>query len=373
MNTKLILVRGLKSSLFRVFVLTGPTPKDIYTQIKALSDKQYALQAYWQLGVHICDDGSERNITQAISNLEKLLESKIYPFDSHCLQDNLIWMTNENMLSSEIRDSKVLEKLRKNKKRFIASVMTPLEVGESPAYVKAKEQNLLLTSATTPPNTPYIGSAYGKNVSYIDFTLPESKVWLNEFWSVDIINDIAADGYLFQGTWLPDDSLFVPIKNELPYVSDLMNDTMLSLPPWNVKSRGEPLLLKQNQISEAQVNQMASSDAIKEKQMILTATPSINVFGISYRQNVSSTWYDFGNHVKYLVGLSVGGYNLYGFPVCGDFTKEVVGNDEDISEELCIRWYQFASVMPIFRLNSNRYVDSFSLYGQRELINIIRR
>lgn len=369
-------MRGFKSSLFRVYVLTGPTPKDIYTQIRALSDKHYTLKDYWHLGVHLCDDKSDGNLTQAISNLEKLLESKNYPFDSHCLQENLIWLTNKETLSNDART--VLDKLRAKpyNKRFIASVMTPLEVSESSAYVKAKEQNLLLTQAstTTQPDTPipYIGTANGKNVSYIDFTWPESRTWLNEFWSGDVINNISADGYLFQGTWLPDDSTFVPIRYELPYVPDAMNDTMRYLPPWNVKSRAEFLLLKQNQIAEAQVNQMASNDAIKEKQMILTTTPSISVFGISYKQNVSSTWNDFGKHVESLTGLSVGGFNLYGFPVCGDFISKG-GNNEVVSEELCIRWYQFASVMPIFRLSSSRFVDNFSLYGQRTLINIIRR
>lgn len=370
MNTKLILIRGLKSSLFRVFVLTGPTPKDIYTQIRSLSDKQYALKDYWQLGVHLCDDNTESNLMQAISNLDELLDSKVYPFDSHCLQENLIWLTNKEIVSSDTKS--ILEKLRTNKKRFIASIMTPLEVGESTAYVKAKEQKILLI-ATTPEATPYIGTAYNKNVSYIDFTLPEAQTWLNEFWSEDIINNIGADGFLFQGTWLPDEASFVPIKNELPYVSDLMNDTMRYLPPWNVKSRTDRFILKQNHAPEAQVNAMALNGAIKEKQMLLTATPSINVFGISYRQNVTSSWLDFGNHVKSLVGLSVGGYNLYGFPVCGDYNRRMGDKYDDVNEELCIRWYQFASVMPIFRLSTSRYVDKFSAYGQTTLAEIIRR
>lgn len=372
MDMKLILVRGFTSSLFRVFVLTGPTPKQIYTQIRSLSGKQYALNDYWQLGVHLCSE--ESNLTLAINDLNKLLDDKLYPFDSHCLQENLIWLTNKDIISSDTKT--VIEKLRTNNKRFIASVVTPLEVGESSAYTKAKEQKILLTLPSTPSTnetTPYIGTAYNRNVSYIDFTLPEAQTWLNEFWSVDVINEIGADGYLFQGTWLPNTRPFVPIKHELPYVPDLMNDTMRYLPPWNVMTRGERFLLKQNKAPEAQVNAMVlNGAATKEKQMILTTTPSINVFGISYRQNVSSSWLDFGKHVRHLVGLSVGGYNLYGFPVCGDYGG--VGKEKDeVNEELCIRWYQFASVMPIFRLSTSRYVDKFSQYGQMTLMDIIRR
>lgn len=369
MDTKLIMVRGHQSSHFHVFVLVGSTPKDIYIQIKELTRNKYALKEYWQLGIHLCDNGSQRNLTQAISNLEKLLEDKNYPFDSHCIQDNLIWLTDNEMVLSDIKN--VAKSLKDNEKRFIASIMTPLEVGDSDAYIKANEMNLLLTLPSS-SSSPYIGNAYGKNVSYIDFTLPESKIWLNEFWNVDVITNISADGFLFQGTWLPDDSSFEPIDNSLPYISDLINDTMRYLPPWNVMSREMLLMLKQNLVPEEQVNAMVANIPTNKTHLLLTSTPSINVLSASYRQNVSSTWKAFADNIKYLTGLAIGGYNLYGFPVCGDYFPESINNN-DVSEELCIRWYQFASVMPIFRLNSDRYVDNFSLYAQRTLSNIIRR
>lgn len=64
------------------------------------------------------------------------------------------------------------------------------------------------------------------------------------------------------------------------------------------------------------------------------------------------------------------GLYFMGASVCGD---DIIDNDKTISEELCIRWYQFASLTPLFRVQSDRLPSSFSQYGMRLMNAIIRR
>ncbi|XP_063708742.1 uncharacterized protein LOC134837304 [Culicoides brevitarsis] len=360
MDTKLVLIRGFTSTFFHVFILVGPTPAEIYQQIRSLNTNPYDLTSYWQLGVHLCDDIA-KNFTETTQNLRELLKSDTFPFDSHCLMENLIWLSNAEIFPNDMK--RVRDELRSKNKRFVASVVTPLEIGESRAYRAAHEANLLLKWSN---DDSYFGEAFSRNVSYVDFAAPGIDKWLASYWNPD---EIDADGYFFQGTWLPDDRKFVAVKHELPYVPDLMNDTMRNLPPWNVtKPDGTRFLLQQNEAPTRQVNRMQEKINKNKEIFLLTSTPSINVHAMSYRQHVAGTWRDFRNQVKYLAALCVGGYNLYGFPVCGSYVE-----GDTVNEELCIRWYQFATVMPIFRMSTTRFVDKFSSFAQRTLLGIIQR
>jgi alpha-glucosidase (family GH31 glycosyl hydrolase) len=61
------------------------------------------------------------------------------------------------------------------------------------------------------------------------------------------------------------------------------------------------------------------------------------------------------------------GLKVIGTTVCGDATNET------IVEEICLRWYQFASFLPIMRVLSDRTADKFSVFAARAIGNVMKR
>lgn len=83
-------------------------------------------------------------------------------------------------------------------------------------------------------------------------------------------------------------------------------------------------------------------------------------------QNVSGTWISLRNEVNRAIGLSVAGLSFIGTPVCGNAR-------DNVTEELCIRWYQFGSLLPLFKVSEDRMPHRFSMFAQRIMLSTIRK
>lgn len=112
-------------------------------------------------------------------------------------------------------------------------------------------------------------------------------------------------------------------------------------------------------------NQIDSSDLF-----LLTSSFSINTPSAVLMQNFPGTWTEFRLQVRLLLGGTLAGINFIGSSVCGD-TDIVTG--KNVNEELCIRWYQFSSLTPLFRVRTDRTPERFSTHGKRIMIQSIYR
>lgn len=326
-------IRGIRSSLFKIYVLVGPTPYDLFKQMKAITNIDYNPKQYWNMGVHVCKH-DVKSLKDSIHELETLLEEENLlqlPFDSHCLQDNLLWLTHNDTALEEAEE--VLNLLR-SKKKFICSIAVPLEIGTSKAYEEAKSRNLFIITSNT--NEIYNGLYQETNVSYIDFSQNNASPWLSEHW-VTKISKFISDGYIFQGTWFPDDKNndgIPEVNKHLCYVSDLLNDTIKHLPAFDVLTPEEKtlLLFKQNILSEIAIKSMTSY--LDNSIFYITTMPSFYIPSESVIQGVSASWQDFRKSSFRTLILSIGGLST-GVPVCGDLKISYTTREE----QLCIRWY----------------------------------
>lgn len=65
------------------------------------------------------------------------------------------------------------------------------------------------------------------------------------------------------------------------------------------------------------------------------------------------------------VFYSITGMSFYGSEVCGS-------PNYSISEDLCIRWYQFAIFTPLFYVNASKIPTKFTKYAERLMLHAIR-
>lgn len=67
------------------------------------------------------------DIDDAVEELNGLIQTNVIPFDSHCFLDEFLWLTNNSVLQNiDLLDS--IQSLRDSKKRFLASVMSPVNI-----------------------------------------------------------------------------------------------------------------------------------------------------------------------------------------------------------------------------------------------------
>lgn len=393
MATKLVLIRSLQSAMVKIYILIGPTTLDVYHQMQELplsseivtENKLTANSGvsptfkYWHLGVHICNE-HENNLTLAVADVGEVIRQKL-PFDSHCIKDALFWLgdvhselNNNNNLPPEVLPS--IEELHNNDKKFVASVV-PFPVIGTKGYQLAEEMNLLLHRN----ERTYVGQAFTKNISYIDYTMPEVSgknqvMELLEF-AIRVIENVPTDGIFVQGVWMMDQTMEAKIPNEpteiLPYIPDAMDIVMHKLPPWDIKSaqtgdisNNDLFLLKHNTFAAYLIERFCATSAANDK-FCLSSSPLQTSNYPSLVAKTTSTWLNFAKQIHSVVTASLAGFKWVSFPVCGsdEFAPK--------HEELCIRWYQFSSLLPLFKVTASRFVHHFTKHGQKLLIDSIER
>lgn len=367
MDTKLITVRGFAHDMFKVMILTGPTPAAIYKQIRGIVDASDSVNPqYWHLGIHVCNIMRDMNLLNAINEMSDLLDLSL-PFDSHCIMDGIFWLSDEfTELSDELKNA--IEKLRQSHgRKFIASVIALVEVGDSSAYKLAQEMNILMKSFET--REIYNGFAYGKNVSYIDFVIQKEAVknWLENVW-VPKINVISADGYVYVGTWLPDERIRNSTNdgfNEIPYIPKDMKVAMEGIATTDLRSANldKMVLMYQNSLTTETYKALQQNHRNNDEWVIATGVLA-QASSLQYSSN--TTWVAFQRTITRHVSFEMAGINHYGSNVCGSNKAEVH------QEELCIRWYQFASLTPHFRVTSQNFVNKFSIFAQNLMLRAIQ-
>lgn len=325
---------------------------------------------YWHLGVHVCNE-HETNLTLAVADVQKVLDDHNVPFDSHCIQDGLFWLGESDGVELPTEVVSTIEALHTNGKKFVATVV-PNPIEDSEGYRMAEEMKLLLLRN----DRTYVGQAFTRNIAYIDYTADggENSVtkWL-EF-VLRTLESVSPDGIFVQGAWMIDETVATKIPEQeddetFPYVPEFMDTAMHKLPPWNISSAQQPddlFLLKHNTYASYLMNHLCASSVATAK-FCLSSSPLHTFNYPSFLAKTSSSWFNFAKQIHQAVTSSIAGLKWFGFPVCGSDEFQAR------QEELCIRWYQFSSLMPVFKVTAARFVHHFSKHGQKLLIDAIER
>lgn len=132
--SSLILIRSMSSVNFEMNVYLGPKPSDIINQIQGDTFKQHP--PYWALGVHICRNTADKDLLSTTAEIELLLENNSIPFDSHCIQENLLALGNIT-LDGELMNS--IDLLKNASKKIIYSVISQVRYINSNNYKKSED------------------------------------------------------------------------------------------------------------------------------------------------------------------------------------------------------------------------------------------
>ena len=143
-GSRLIIVRAQLGDSFDLQFLPGPTPSLLYGQAKAILQNQYT-PPYWAYGVHVCDQSVKRNLTIVRRNLELLLNDTIM-FDSHCLHNDMFWLSDTMVLDKDTES--MLQLLRDAGKKFVPSLVLTVAYGGNPTFIDAREKAILLRHPT---------------------------------------------------------------------------------------------------------------------------------------------------------------------------------------------------------------------------------
>lgn len=89
---------------------------------------------------------------------------------------------------------------------------------------------------------------------------------------------------------------------------------------------------------------------------------------VTFSQNGEATWVDLRRAFTQMLSDSLSGLRISGSAVCGGSQSNL-----NVDEELCLRWYQMASMSPFFKVYSTITPDKFSLKTAKFMITALRR
>lgn len=361
LESDLLMLRTFYTDNLKIDILTGPTPLELLKQLQGIND--FYIPPFWAHGIHICREDPTQDIVAAIEDINDILSGPTI-FDSHCLLEDLFWLSNStDPISEEI--TKVITDLKVGGKKFVASINS-LVLSNTPVYLMAETYNLLMKTATK--DETYLGKYNSSDVAYINWADSSQSldILFNSIWPTSI--QLPADGFILQNNWMRDITEGISkISPDLPYLPENINESMDITTPWNITlpDTGSEILQIHNQMGPLQTSR--TSKSLLETEFLASSSYEIGTQSGGYIRNISSTWSGFRSMVNRTISSAVSGINFFGAPVCGDI--EVTS----LNEELCIRWYQFSSMTPFFRVITDRIPIRFSNYAQNIMNSIIRR
>lgn len=157
-----------------------------------------------------------------------------------------------------------------------------------------------------------------------------------------------------------------PSRNQLTYLPEGLNSSISDLIRWDTKLSDsmEMVIRSQNRMGPEMVRRVKLE--VGEECLLITGTYDLKTKAAIVAQNVSGTWISLRTEVNRAIGLSMAGINFIGTPICGNA-------GDNVTEELCIRWYQFGSLLPLFKISADRMPNRFSKFAERIMLSTIRK
>lgn len=363
----------------------GPTYDDIYRQLSKHM-AYYTAKESWTLGIHICHSSSalsttSLNITEAQIGLDHLLSDenvKSIPFDSHCLASGVTSnVISQRQNAIELFGVEFIERLKARGKKVIFHVsfsaveVATTESGENhnEFYQRAIDGKLFLRDHD---GANFVGIGENmKKVSYLDYITKSQEIadLLTARWK-ELSNFLNfTSGIFIEKSYpldeTPDKSLtyldefkFKP-KNFLRYV--------MNLAPLNLRSSSndEMLIHQLNNFARWQTQIFQDINSGDDMKFCITDSYREDSKCAILIKEPNPGWITFKSVVYKSVWHSLMGISFYGSEVCGS-------SDENIQEDLCVRWYQFAIFCPLFYVRADKTPLKFSKYSERIMSRAIQ-
>uniref|UniRef100_A0A671DK19 Glucosidase alpha, neutral C n=1 Tax=Rhinolophus ferrumequinum TaxID=59479 RepID=A0A671DK19_RHIFE len=283
-----------ESGIIDVYLLTGPTPSDVFKQYSSLTGTQ-AMPPLFSLGYHQCRWNYEN---------EQDVKAVDAGFDKHDIPYDVMWLDIEHTEGKRyftwdkkrFPNPERMQELLRNKKRKLVVISDPhIKIDpDYSVYAKAKEQDFFVRNHE---GGDFEGVCWPGLSCYLDFTNPKVREWYSSLFTFSA----------YQGS------------TDILYIWNDMNEPSVF--------RGPELTMQKNAIHHGNWEHRELHNIYGFYQQMATAEGLIQRSKGKERPFVLTRSF-FAGSQKY---ADVGGF---------------IGNPE---AELLVRWYQAGAYQPFFR------------------------
>ncbi|CAG9840096.1 unnamed protein product [Diabrotica balteata] len=324
----------VERAAFDLFILLGPTPKEIVRQFTGLTGKAH-LPQIWALGYHQCRFSyrSQDDVKDVVARMD---ENDI-PFDAIWLDgdhtDGYKWF---HWNHTTFPDPVELQQNISATGRVCVSISDP--------HIKVDDDYDVYAGAKGKYFTKW---ANGNE--YVDYSWPGASSW------IDYLNPEAADYY---STWFSFEKFngstptLAGIWNDMNEPS-VFNDSSEMTMPWEVQHYGGVEhgdihnIYGLLHVSQIYHKGLMDRDKNEKRPFVLTRSnfAGSQRYAAMWTGDNNSTWEHFANSISECMNA-----NVLGMVFCG---ADIGGFIGDPSDELLQRWYQGAVWTPFFRGHSD--------------------
>ncbi|XP_054954296.2 neutral alpha-glucosidase C isoform X11 [Pan paniscus] len=317
-----------ESGIIDVFLLTGPTPSDVFKQYSHLTGTQ-AMPPLFSLGYHQCRWNYED---------EQDVKAVDAGFDEHDIPYDAMWLDIEHTEGkryftwdkNRFPKPKRMQELLRSKKRKLVVISDPhIKIDpDYSVYVKAKDQGFFVKNQE---GEDFEGVCWPGLSSYLDFTNPKVREWYSSLFAFPV----------YQGS------------TDILFLWNDMNEPSVF--------RGPEQTMQKNAIHHGNwehrelhniygfYHQMATAEGLikrskgKERPFVLTRSffAGSQKYGAVWTGDNTAEWSNLKISIPMLLTLSITGISFCGADIGG-----FIGNPET---ELLVRWYQAGAYQPFFR------------------------
>ncbi|XP_016783505.2 neutral alpha-glucosidase C isoform X5 [Pan troglodytes] len=317
-----------ESGIIDVFLLTGPTPSDVFKQYSHLTGTQ-AMPPLFSLGYHQCRWNYED---------EQDVKAVDAGFDEHDIPYDAMWLDIEHTEGkryftwdkNRFPKPKRMQELLRSKKRKLVVISDPhIKIDpDYSVYVKAKDQGFFVKNQE---GEDFEGVCWPGLSSYLDFTNPKVREWYSSLFAFPV----------YQGS------------TDILFLWNDMNEPSVF--------RGPEQTMQKNAIHHGNwehrelhniygfYHQMATAEGLikrskgKERPFVLTRSffAGSQKYGAVWTGDNTAEWSNLKISIPMLLTLSITGICFCGADIGG-----FIGNPET---ELLVRWYQAGAYQPFFR------------------------
>ncbi|KAM4829657.1 neutral alpha-glucosidase C isoform 5-T6 [Thomomys bottae] len=317
-----------ESGIIDVFLLTGPTPSDVFKQYSYLTGTQ-CMPPLFSLGYHQCrwnyDDEQDVKAVDA-------------GFDEHDIPYDVMWLDIEHTEGKRyftwdkkrFPNPKRMQELLRNKKRKLVVISDPhVKVDpEYSVYAKAKEQGFFVRN---PEGGNFEGICWPGLSSYLDFTNPKVREWYSGLFAFSAYQE--STDILFVWNDMNEPSVF-----KGPELT--MQKNAIHHGGWEHRELHNIYGLYQQMSTAEGLTQRSKG---KERPFVLSRSffAGSQKYGAVWTGDNTAEWSYLKISLPMLLTLSITGISFCGADVGG-----FIGNPE---AELLVRWYQAGAYQPFFR------------------------
>ncbi|XP_049637465.1 neutral alpha-glucosidase C [Suncus etruscus] len=335
-----------ESGIIDVFLLTGPTPSDVFMQYSYLTGTQ-AMPPLFSLGYHQCRWNYEDE--QDVNKVDA-------GFDEHDIPYDVMWLDIEHTKGKRyftwdqkrFPNPNRMQELLRSKNRKLVVISDPhIKIDPNySVYAKAKEQGFFVRNHD---EGDFEGICWPGLSSYLDFTNPKVREWYSGLFAFSF----------YQGS------------TDILYIWNDMNEPSVF--------RGPELTMQKNAIHHGNwehrelhniygfYQQMATAEGLiqrskgRERPFVLTRSffAGSQKYGAVWTGDNRAEWSYLKISIPMLLTLSITGISFCGADVGG-----FIGNPE---VELLVRWYQAGAYQPFFRGHATKDTKRREpwLFGQK--------